>query len=64
MQEEINIYTLNGKVMIAGDFNAKTGPESDFVLDHQDNHSPVNDIITYAFDVPFAREKPDREKTF
>ena len=60
MQEEINLHNLNGNVMIAGDFNAKTGTESDFVLDYQDNHSPVNDIITYVFDVPLARENQDK----
>ena len=59
MEEEINLYSIQGNVMIAGDFNAKTGTENDYVLDHLDNHSPVNDIQTYDFDVPLGRENQD-----
>ena len=60
MEEEITIYSGLGNVMIAGDFNAKTGTECDFVLDHQDKHSPVNIIDTYDFDEPLARENQDK----
>ena len=31
-------------IIIGGDFNAKSGTEKDFVVDHTDNHSSIMDI--------------------
>jgi hypothetical protein len=60
IEEEICHYSGLGNVMIAGDFNGKTNTNNDFVLDYQDNHSPVNDIVTYNFDVPLVRKNQDK----
>ena len=30
-------------IILAGDFNAKANVENDYVIDIEDNHSPVND---------------------
>ena len=53
-------YHVNGDVILAGDFNAKTGTEKDYVTDHMDDHSPVNNIETYHFDYPITRQNTDK----
>ena len=46
--------------MIAGDFNAKTGTERDYVDDVYDDHSPINSVETYQFDEPVLRNNTDK----
>ena len=48
-----------GNIVIAGDINAKTSIESDFVSDYLDDHSPVNEITGYEVDEPLRRRNRD-----
>ena len=52
IEEDISRFQNEGNIFIAGDLNAKTGSDSDFVSDLNDNHSPINDIDTYSCDSP------------
>ena len=45
---------------IAGDFNAKTSTESDFVSDIDDKHSPIHEIATYNCDTTIKRDNMDK----
>ena len=45
--EEISKFQTKGNIIIAGDFNAKTSTERDFVSDIDDKHSPIHQIATY-----------------
>ena len=45
--------------MIAGDLNARTKIEKDYVMDDGDNFSPINDIDGYTFDNPLSRNNMD-----
>ena len=47
LEEEIAYFSQEGNVIVGGDFNAKTGTEKDFVLDHTDKHSQI--ISKYLF---------------
>ena len=37
-------YKTLGKILIAGDLNARTNNEPDFVMDIDDRFSPITDI--------------------
>ena len=54
------MYSKEGDVILAGDLNAKTNIESDFVSDIQDDHSPINDISIYSYDLPMPRKNMDK----
>ena len=58
--DEISKYQAEGNILIAGDFNAKTSTESDYVSDINDKHSPIHDIATYSCDTPIKRNNMDR----
>ena len=60
LEEEIPRYHAHGNVLLAGDFNAKTGIHSDYVTDQMDDHSPVNLIENYHFDKPVQRNNSDK----
>ena len=47
IEEDIPLYVNSGNIMIAGDFNANTKTENDFVSDKDDNHSPKNNSNIY-----------------
>ena len=56
----ISKYNKEGDVILAGDLNAKTNTENDFVSDIQDDHSPINNINIYSYDLPMERENVDK----
>ena len=60
MEEEIIRYRADGNVILAGDLNAKTGTERDYVADQMDDHSPINNIETYVIDDPTTRYNQDK----
>ena len=60
LEEEIIKYRVNGNVIVGGDLNAKTNTESDFVSDHLDDHSPVNDVPLYKLDKASNRKNRDK----
>ena len=60
ISEEISKYECEGNVLFAGDFNAKTSTESDSVIDLNDKHSPINDVVTYNCDIPIKRNNADK----
>ena len=59
VEGEMSRFSATGNVILAGDFNAKTNIENDFVSDIQDNHSPINEIEIYLSDKPIRRENQD-----
>ena len=60
LELEISTHSAIGNVIIAGDFNAKTGTECDYVSDIEDQHSPINYNPLYAFDKPISRRNRDK----
>ena len=59
VEEYILKFNKEGDVLLAGDLNAKTNIENDFVSDMQDDHSPINNINLYSYDVPLTRNNMD-----
>ena len=60
LESDIARYSNDGNIIIAGDFNAKTGIDCDYVSDFQDKHSPINGNVTYKFDNPITRNNRDK----
>ena len=60
VEKDILKYSREGNIILAGDLNAKTNIKSDFVSDINDQHSPINEIETYPYDVPLPRENQDK----
>ena len=60
LSEEISKFQSQGNILIAGDFNAKTSTENDFVSDIDDKHSPIHEIDTYNCDPPIKRNNSDK----
>ena len=60
LELEISTHSSMGNIIIAGDFNAKTGTECDYVSDIDDQHSPVNGNPLYPFDKPIRRNNRDK----
>ena len=56
LEKDISTYKSQGNIIIAGDLNAKTGTERDYVEDKNDDHSPINDIHTYNCDMPIKQK--------
>ena len=52
LELEISTHSNLGNIIIAGDFNAKTGSDCDYVSDINDQHSPINYNTTYPFENP------------
>ena len=42
LEEDISRFSNDGSIILAGDLNAKTGTERDFVSDLRDEHSPIH----------------------
>ena len=59
IEEGLLGYSKRGNVLLAGDINAKTGTERDFIEELDDKHSPINDNRSYCFDIPLDRENQD-----
>ena len=60
LEQECSHYKTMGNVIIAGDLNARTNSEKDFVLDEDDNFSPISDIDHYRNDIPIPRNNMDK----
>ena len=60
LELEISTHSNLGNIILAGDFNAKTGSDCDYVSDINDQHSPFNYNTTYPFDKPIARNNNDK----
>ena len=60
LEEDISRFSNDGSIILAGDLNAKTGTERDFVSDLRDEHSPINDVDNYNFDKPLHRRNQDK----
>ena len=45
--------------LIMGDLNGHTGVAPDFIDDATDNHSPINEIDFYSYDIPMKRNNVD-----
>ena len=60
LEADISKFSSEGYVMLAGDFNGKTNVNKDFVVDLDDDHSPINSISTYKFDIPLQRRNQDK----
>ena len=60
LENDISCFKPKGSVIVGGDFNAKTGSDFDFVLDQNDDHSPIMDIPTYVSDLPLKRQNCDK----
>ena len=60
IEDEKSKFPNEGNIILAGDFNAKTNVENDFVIDFEDDHSPVNDSAAYDFDMPLERKNRDK----
>ena len=60
IEEGISKFSKEGDVILAGDLNAKTNSENDFVSDLQDDHSPINCINGYIYDVPICHKNLDK----
>ena len=60
LELEISTHSNLGNIITAGDFNAKTGSDCDYVSDINDQHSPINYNTTYPFDKPIARNNKDK----
>ena len=60
LESDISFYRSKGNVILAGDFNAKTNQDCDYVLDLQDEHSPINENVMYNFDAPIPRKNRDK----
>ena len=60
IEEDIFLYSKDGNILLAGDFNAKTDAANDYVSDIQDDHSLVNNIETYNFDSPLQLRNEDK----
>ena len=48
-----------GNILLAGDLNARTNNQPDFVLDYNDRFSPVSDLDSYVADQPLPRNNMD-----
>ena len=59
VEEDISLYSNLGNIMIAGDFNAKTKTENDYISDKDDDHSPINHSVLYQYDDCFIRQNCD-----
>ena len=53
VEKDISLYKNGENILIAGDFNAKTKTESDWVSDQHDDHSPINDLTQYIPEIVF-----------
>ena len=60
LENDISKYKNDGNIIVGGDFNGKTDRELDFVLDSNDEHSPVMDIPSYVGDIPLKRQNYDK----
>ena len=58
--KDIQKYSREGNIIMGGDLNARTNVKSDFPSDVNDEHSPINEIETYSYDIPMSRENQDK----
>ena len=59
LEKDCAKYSREGKLMISGDLNARTGIEKDYVMDYGDVFSPIDYIDGYTFDNPLSRNNMD-----
>ena len=62
VENECSYCKTLGKILIAGDLNARTNNEPDFVMDIDDRFSPINDIESYRMDDNLPRKNMDLHK--
>ena len=57
LQEEIVTFSINGNIMITGDFNARTGTLLDYINDDSTSYIPLPS--DYSFDKFYPRHSQD-----
>ena len=59
LEKDCNYFHAEGEIMIAGDLNARTNLDPDYVLDEGDTFSPISQIDHYIVDEPLSRTNMD-----
>ena len=58
LQQEVAQFSLEGNVMLTGDFNARTGQLQDFIINDSDDHLPLPpDYVTDYCDLRTSKDK-------